>query len=470
MARKKRIIKLLSLGVLLCAISFGAFALWSLDNRLRNIGVVETRDALWLQNQLQFEMLRFERELLNYKIGRSDAEKLLRRFDILWSRVEVLDAPRVRQAIERLDSNMAAIDNVAQSLPDFDMRLDSLREIDVNAEARFEVDVILDRIAPLNEELREFSLRLAQSKSSKAQILKQDMLALSKWISWLSLAIISLLSFLIFTFLLESRASQRLSEEMRELAEAAQVANAAKANFISIVSHEMRTPLTSIHGGIKLLRKLIGEKPPLQVKTLIDMADRNGERLLSFVNDILDAEQLASGEIKLFRKNVQILPLVQSAIDDCQQYGQKFDVQYEIEPTAVNATAYVDEARISQVIVNLLSNAAKFSHPNSTVRVNVRQVDYKVIIEVEDFGIGIDEDDFDKIFSPFHQALPGSTGPVKSTGLGLSISKKLTELHDGAIGFSSKKGSGSVFWISIPASVPETETIHSSSSELKVAS
>lgn len=223
-----------------------------------------------------------------------------------------------------------------------------------------------------------------------------------------------------------------------------------KDEFTAVVSHELRTPLTSIRGALGLVMGSMQETLPPQVKELLDIASRNSERLLLLVNDILDIEKIEAGGVKLDMQSIELLPLVKLAVDANTAYAQQFGVTYRIELPDSTVAVMADADRLMQVMANLLSNAAKFSPEGGTVEISLRRTGNAARISVTDHGPGITHDFSTRIFQKFSQADSSGTRSRSGTGLGLSISKALVEMMSGVIGYDSKPGEGSTFFVEFP--------------------
>lgn len=227
-----------------------------------------------------------------------------------------------------------------------------------------------------------------------------------------------------------------------------------KNEFISTVSHELRTPLTSIRGSLGLLAAgTVGEPPP-RAKVLLDIANKNCERLVRLINDFLDLEKIESGSMRFDIVKQPVLPLVEHAISATQDYAAQFQVKLALQPDAVNGLVAVDADRLTQVIVNLLSNAAKFSPPGGTVEVRVTRANGYARLSVTDYGDGIPEQFRSRIFQKFAQADSSDTRSKGGTGLGLSICKMIIEKHNGHIDFRSEQGAGTEFYVELPLAEP----------------
>ena len=223
-----------------------------------------------------------------------------------------------------------------------------------------------------------------------------------------------------------------------------------KSEFVSTVSHELRTPLTSIGGALGLiLGGVLGEAPAKQ-KELLNIAHQNTLRLSILINDLLDMEKLVAGKMLLTLETRPLMPLVDAAIETNQAYAMQRQVQLRIVRRDDHAQVLVDPNRLQQVLSNLLSNAAKFSPPNSLVEVALQCVQGRIRVEVIDHGSGVPEAFHSRIFQKFAQADSADTRKQGGTGLGLAISKELIEQMGGQVGFSRTTGGGATFYFELP--------------------
>ncbi len=223
-----------------------------------------------------------------------------------------------------------------------------------------------------------------------------------------------------------------------------------KSEFVSTVSHELRTPLTAIYGSLKLVFSGSLGEIPSKAKDTLAIALRNSERLTHIVNDILDIEKLESGKMVFDLKPQEVTKLVSESIDANRHYGNGYQVQYLLSSDSAPAAVNVDADRFIQIMNNLLSNAAKFSPPNSTVEVKVSKINGSVRVAVKDRGDGIDEKLRPLIFHKFYQADSTDRRHSGGTGLGLAISRELVEKMGGKMGFDTAKGLGTTFYFDLP--------------------
>ena len=224
-----------------------------------------------------------------------------------------------------------------------------------------------------------------------------------------------------------------------------------KGEFISTASHELRTPLTAIYASIDMLRSgMAGELPP-DAMDLLDVSHKSAQRLVRLINDVLDVEKIESGGMSYQFSAQPLLALVQQAITSIQAYADEFNVRIELVAEPCNDLVNVDADRIVQVIVNLLSNAAKFSPAGGAV-VTVRLAPRGSVIRllVTDTGSGIPLEFQERVFQRFAQADSSDRRQKGGTGLGLNICKTIIDAHHGTIEFSSFPGKGTEFYFDLP--------------------
>jgi len=223
-----------------------------------------------------------------------------------------------------------------------------------------------------------------------------------------------------------------------------------KSEFISTVSHELRTPLTSIRGALGLIAGSMAKDLPAPAIKLVDIAHKNSERLVLLINDILDIDKIASGNMRFDMREERLGYLIGHAVEANQPYADRFDVTIVAGPIAPDLRIRVDAARFQQVLSNLLSNAAKFSPSNRNIEISAEAIQGRMRIAVRDYGPGITEEFRPRIFEKFSQADSSATREKGGTGLGLHISRQIVDHMDGAIDFESTPGDGATFWIEFP--------------------
>src|SRR5437660_685157 len=246
--------------------------------------------------------------------------------------------------------------------------------------------------------------------------------------------------------------NQRLELQLVELDEARRQIEAErmKKEFTSTLSHELRTPLTSIIGSLQLVNSGVAGELSRDVSELTLVAERNGQRLLDIINDILDIEKIESGTISMAPEVLAIDGLVREAIVLNEGFGERFKVRFEVRGELPGREVYADRKRLLQVMTNLLSNAAKFAPERGTVEITLEESDANIRVGVHDRGPGIPEEFRSRIFGRFAQADSTASRQKGGTGLGLAISKRMIELMHGRIGFEDRAGGGTTFWFELP--------------------
>jgi PAS domain S-box-containing protein len=221
-----------------------------------------------------------------------------------------------------------------------------------------------------------------------------------------------------------------------------------KQEFVSTVSHELRTPLTSIRGSLGLLHAgALGELPD-EANDVVALAERNTVRLITLINDILDLERLESGRLELHVAIEPVEPVLRRAVDAVHAFAGEHGVTVTVEAEPLQVR--MDADRVVQVLVNLISNAVKFSHRGSAVEIVARAAGGWAEVRVVDYGRGIPASHREAVFERFKQVESSDARREGGTGLGLAICRSIVERHGGTIGVDSVEGKGSTFWFRLP--------------------
>ncbi|MCC7527272.1 MAG: HAMP domain-containing histidine kinase [Candidatus Melainabacteria bacterium] len=238
-----------------------------------------------------------------------------------------------------------------------------------------------------------------------------------------------------------------LDKVFHNMSESLRLAEATKREFVQMISHDLRTPLTAILGTFELLVSgAYGKLTPRGHTRVID-AERESERLISMINELLDIDKLESGNMQLLRDDCQLQPIFRRATEAVQVIAETRQVK--IETTQYNPIVNVDEDRIVQIIINLLGNAVKYSPEGGLIKIDAVEERDFVRIDVIDQGPGIPKKDKKLVFERFKQIEGEEYKRSGSSGLGLAICKSLVESHGGVIGVDSEAGKGSRFWFTI---------------------
>jgi signal transduction histidine kinase len=227
-----------------------------------------------------------------------------------------------------------------------------------------------------------------------------------------------------------------------------------KSEFISVASHELRTPMTSIKGSVDLiLSGFAGETSP-EMQELLEIAQKSCDRLVRLVNDILDLSKIESGQLKLNLERMDVTEVAVRAICSVKPLADKTEVRLRVERRSPLPIVEADPDRIEQAITNLLSNAVKFSPPKAEVVVELTADNEWVQCCVRDQGVGIADMDLHRIFGKFQQLAEGRRRG--GTGLGLAITRGLIDEHRGSIWVESRVGEGSRFIFRLPITSPHS--------------
>lgn len=232
----------------------------------------------------------------------------------------------------------------------------------------------------------------------------------------------------------------------------------AKNEFVSMASHQLRTPLTSVKGYISMiLDGDVGKITDTQ-RNALEEAFNSSERMVRLIGDFLSVSRLQTGKFVIEKKPIDLVKVVGQEVDGVRiiasTHGQKLAFAHPKKPIDIN----IDEAKIRQVIMNFIDNAIYYSRPDSTIHIAVGVVQDEVVFTVEDTGIGVPEAEQKKLFSKFYRASNARQQRPDGTGVGLFLAKKIITAHDGKVVFSSIEGRGSTFGFRIPLKQKPNET------------
>jgi PAS domain S-box-containing protein len=241
---------------------------------------------------------------------------------------------------------------------------------------------------------------------------------------------------------------KRYEQRLREL-------DKMKSDFVSNVSHELRTPLTAIKGSVdNMLDGITGQLSEKQDRYLARIKS-NADRLTRLINNVLDLSRIEAGKIDLKSAYLSLVTLAQEVAESIRPVATEKLISLEVDSPDSSATAWADRDKITQVLMNLVGNAVKFTPPHGKVSIAVnRNGDQWMQISVTDTGPGIPPEEAGKIFDRFYQIDQTGKQKARGTGLGLAISKVLVEMHGGKIWLESAIGRGSTFSFTVPEQQP----------------
>ncbi|MCS7009992.1 MAG: ATP-binding protein [Anaerolineales bacterium] len=254
----------------------------------------------------------------------------------------------------------------------------------------------------------------------------------------------------------------RLTEELQKRALELQELDRLKSAFLANMSHELRTPLNSILGFADVILEGIDGPLTPEMENDLRLIQKNGQHLLALINDVLDMAKIEAGRMNLYFDQFNLYDLIQNVLNITTPMANSKGLALMLEPdTERDVVLVADETRIKQVLLNVVNNAIKFTERGYVSVHAARVPEEKVLITVTDTGIGIPEDQLEKIFQEFSQVDTSTTRKVGGTGLGLPISRRLVELHGGRMWAESAgiPGQGSVFYIELPLKAKSTEVV-----------
>ena len=343
---------------------------------------------------------------------------------------EPLETWFVRRAIDANDDFLASFATSSRTKAE---SVQALRRLELELNAG-EIDVLL----PLRN-LKASNLVYAESqrKSSKASSRRALLFAIFAG----ALAVTAGGAFAFYAARLVRDIGSR-NERLHEL-------DRMKDDFVASVSHELRTPLTSIRGYVELLREGDAGELTDEQHQFVAIVERNADRLLRLVGDLLFVAQVEAGEITLEPGSTDVEELVREAVDAAQPAAAMKGIEIALDLDGLGEV-HGDRARLAQVLDNLISNALKFTPPGGHVAVRTSRSADRGVIEVSDSGMGISEEDQSRLFKRFFRTASATDQAIQGTGLGLAIVKAIVEAHDGDITVESVEGEGTVFRVELP--------------------
>lgn len=252
----------------------------------------------------------------------------------------------------------------------------------------------------------------------------------------------------------------KIQDRTRELAfalEKVQKISRTKSEFVSAVSHELRTPLTSIKGYAAILMSgRLGEIPE-KVKERLEKINKHSDSLVEFINDLLDISRIESGRVEMKFEKINVKGLIESVRDLLMPQMKEKNLNFIVDVASDLPEIMADEKQIERVFINLLSNAVKYT-PKGTITLRASSSNKEILVEVQDTGAGMREEDLTKLFTEFYRVENEMNQSIKGTGLGLALVRNIINVHQGKIWVTSKLNAGTTFHFTLPLEPQKQDT------------
>lgn len=243
---------------------------------------------------------------------------------------------------------------------------------------------------------------------------------------------------------LRNEALEAANEELKEL-------DQLKSDFVSMVSHELRAPLTNINGSIELMLT-DGDMESQSQRTMLRIIGEQSARLTRLVQGILNVSRIEARKLEIHPQAIDVKPLMEKVVENLRRSEDIHEFEL---PNGSLPLVQADPDRFEEILANLIDNAVKYSPEGGTIELSARESDGRLIISVSDPGVGIPAKELDKIFDKFHRVDRGDARTTYGHGLGLYISKRFIEAHGGDIWVESRLGKGSTFSFTLPLADPD---------------
>lgn len=237
--------------------------------------------------------------------------------------------------------------------------------------------------------------------------------------------------------------------------------DAVKDEFLSMASHQLRTPLTSVKGYLSMVLEEDLGKVPKNQRHVLEEAYISSERMVHLIHDFLNVSRLQTGKFVLEKERYDIAKLVEEEVNGLKRVAEGRNMKLELTNTAGSHLLSIDTTKIRQVVMNFIDNAIYYSHPDTTIKISLSRKDDQLILKVKDTGIGVPKSEQPRLFNKFYRATNARKQRPDGTGVGLFLSKKVATAHGGDVIFESKEGKGSTFGFWLPLGKLSAETTES---------
>ena len=457
--RRFKLVAIVAVLLFAAALVVATLAAWRQENLTQSL----REDTAWVVYKLDRDAVQLLNHLLaatREPITPTAHEELNLRFELLYSRITLLNDGEVSNLLQQIDTARELLEEIQQQLDVLDIIFEPYGVFDQLPIAALEDE--LQALTQLTERLViAINGYLAESATEERAQLSLLYKLLMSLIIGMSLA-----AFLVIAFLVREmresaairRSQEQLGRQLEVTAKQAQAANQAKSDFLAMVSHEIRTPLNGVIGMSELLRE---SASPAQVEDYAHTIHDSANQLLAMINEILDFSKIEAGHLTLETSPTELKPLIDSVVVLFAPRAKMKGLTLSVNVDALVPTwVLVDAGRLRQILLNLIANAIKFTD-HGDVSVRVSSTVEQLLFEVCDTGCGLSEQQQQRLFEPFQQADESVARRFGGTGLGLAICKRLSEAMQGRLGVKSQLGQGSTFWCELPliAADPVSRTL-----------
>ena len=452
-----RIIKLILIITISCFAVAAVFILLTVVERQNALREVSRYNLTWVATQAVNETLRFELRIANLASNAStkDLEEVRTRLDILYNRLGVLKEGMISAYIERYPDENEVINELDSVLHQIESVIDRVREPDI-------ISHILSLLEPLESRLSRFAASTNRFGAEQVAADQQELLRLHWTFSALAGGLV-LCGFALIALLFAQNRLIRdgnetlrgMTEELRRAKNRAEAASEAKSHFLANMSHELRTPLNAIIGfGEIISNEAFGPVGQSRYREYATDIVRSGQHIDAMVTDILTMARLEASTVEISFDIVELDSIVHSAIAMLNGTEQAKGRQVSTEALEENIRLRADQRSLKQMLLNLLSNAFKFSDSGTTVDLRSRHLpDGSFVLTVIDHGIGMTAEEATIAVQPFQQIDSGLARRYEGTGLGLAIVKGLIERHGGRLTIESEPSVGSQISLIFPGNL-----------------
>lgn len=412
----------------------------------------------------------------------ADTDRLLERYDILWSRIDVLSQGTLGEEINSVEGAAETLLQSKQIIHGAETDFDALEAVPVDR-----LRELVQRLNTLSPRIHDLKLKATYRQHAAAEQRRKRLVqSYTNTLYWAAGAVVSGLLVAVIFFVqnrslrrlqrnLEghvaertvelTRANDELAQEidvrckaelrLREQQHLAEQASAAKSRFLANMSHELRTPLNAIIGYADIMKtEMFGPLQNQRYRGYVDDIHSAGSHLSNLLKDILDLAKIESGKLVINPQPVDLAVLAAECLDMLESLQRQKGHQVD-KAGIFPVRARVDAVAVKQILLNMLSNAFKYTPDGGRIAVRFSIGDW-LEVTVQDNGIGIPEDDLEEVLEPFHQVGQGAENSSGGTGIGLSIANQLAGLHGGALKISSRLDEGSRVTLRLPLDCMQT--------------